>query len=133
LGRRFGRPLLERFFDPAQLAEWEKKARTRSGFPWWLLYLFPVPDLIFYVAGLSSTSLRTLLVALIAGRGLGLFLANTMGHWTATSTPQFVLAQWIIVALLAGTIYLYQRRLRLVALVMARRVRRWSRRHAFSL
>jgi uncharacterized membrane protein YdjX (TVP38/TMEM64 family) len=128
LARRFGRPLLERFFDVQQLAHWEKKMRTRSGFTWWLLFLFPVPDLIFYVAGLSSTSIRTLLIALIAGRGLGLFLANTMGHWTAIGTPQWVLGQWVVVALLAGFIYLYQRRVRFVALVTARRVRHWSRR-----
>jgi uncharacterized membrane protein YdjX (TVP38/TMEM64 family) len=128
LGRRFGRPLLERFFDPTQLAQWEKQIRTRSGFTWWLLFLFPVPDLIFYVAGLSSTSLRTLLVALIAGRGLGLLLANTMGHWTATSTPEWVLAQWLVIGMGAGLIYLYQRRVRLLALVTARRVRHWSRR-----
>jgi uncharacterized membrane protein YdjX (TVP38/TMEM64 family) len=130
LGRRFGRPLLERFFNPDQLALWEKKMRTRSGFTWWLLFLFPMPDLIFYAAGLSSTSLRTLLIALLAGRGLGLLLANTMGHWTATSRPEWVLAQWLVLGLLAGFIYLYQRRMRILALVTARRVRRWSRRRA---
>jgi uncharacterized membrane protein YdjX (TVP38/TMEM64 family) len=133
LGRRFGRPLLERFFEPAQLALWEKKMRTRSGFTWWLLFLFPVPDLIFYVAGLSSTSLRTLIIALLAGRGLGLFLANSMGHWSATSAPEWVLIQWVTIGVLAGLLYLYQRRVRLVALVAARRVRHWSRRNSFSL
>jgi uncharacterized membrane protein YdjX (TVP38/TMEM64 family) len=132
LARHFGRPLLERFFDAGQLALWEKKMRTRSGFTWWLLFHFPVPDLVFYVAGLSSTSLRTLIVALLAGRGVGLFLANSMGHWTATSTPQWVLAQWVTVGVLALFIYLYQRRVRLVALVTARRVRRWSR-HRLSM
>jgi uncharacterized membrane protein YdjX (TVP38/TMEM64 family) len=133
LGRRFGRPLLERFFNAEQLAAWEKRVRARSGFTWWLLFLVPMPDVIFYVAGLSSTSLRTLLIALFAGRGLGLLLANTMGHWTATSTPQWVLAQWAIVAVLAAVIYLNQRRVRLVALVAARRVRQWSRSHYFAL
>ncbi|MCC6455696.1 MAG: TVP38/TMEM64 family protein [Caldilineaceae bacterium] len=132
LARRFGRPLLERFFDAATLATWEKKMRTRSGFTWWLLFLFPVPDVIFYAAGLSSTSLRTLLIAVIAGRGLGLFLANTMGHWTANAAPQWVLAQWVVVGILAGLIYLHQRRVRLLALVAARRMRRWSRRHSLS-
>jgi uncharacterized membrane protein YdjX (TVP38/TMEM64 family) len=133
LARRFGRPLLERFFDADQLALWEKKMRTRSGFTWWLLFLFPVPDVIFYAAGLSSTSLRTLIIALIAGRGVGLFLANSMGHWTATSTPQWVVAQWATMGVLALFIYLYQRRVRLVALVTARRVRRWSRHRSFML
>jgi uncharacterized membrane protein YdjX (TVP38/TMEM64 family) len=129
LGRRFGRPLLERFVDPAQLAAWEKRMRIRSGFTWWLLFLFPMPDLIFYVAGLSTTSLRTLLIALVTGRGLGLFLANTMGHWTAIGSPEWVMVQWVVVGLLAAFVYLYQRRVRLVAMVAARRVRHWSRRH----
>jgi uncharacterized membrane protein YdjX (TVP38/TMEM64 family) len=132
LGRRFGRPLLERFFGPVQLVFWEKKLRTRSGFTWWLLFLFPVPDVIFYVAGLSSTSLRTLLIALIAGRGLGLLFATTMGHWSATLSPQWVLAQWATIALIGVFIFLYQRRVRLLTLVTARRLRRWSRRYAIS-
>lgn len=132
LGRRFGRPLLERFFDPTQLALWEKKTRMRSAFTWWLLFLFPVPDLIFYAAGLSSTSLRTLLIALIAGRGLGLLLANTMGHWTANSAPEWILVQWVVVGVAALAIYRYQRRVRLLALLAARRVRQWSRHHSFS-
>ena len=132
LARRFGRPLLERFFDPVQLATWEKKMRMRSGFTWWLLFLFPVPDVVFYAAGLSSTSLRTLLIALVAGRGLGLFLANTMGHWTANSAPEWILVQWAVIGVAALAIYLYQRRLRLVALIVARRMRQWSRRNSFS-
>ena len=132
LGRRFGRPLLERFVAPAQLLLWEKKMRARSGFTWWLLFLFPMPDVIFYAAGLSSTPLRTLLIALFAGRGLGLLLANTMGHWTATSSPQWVLGQWIVMAVLAGLIYRYQRRLRLGILLTARRMRRWSRHRALT-
>lgn len=127
LARRFGRPLLERFFPTAQLALWEKKMRMRSGFTWWLLFLLPVPDVVFYVAGLSSTRLRTLLIALVTGRGLGLFFANTLGHWTANATPGWVLVQWAIVLLLAGILYLYQRQARLVALLTARRIRRWVR------
>jgi uncharacterized membrane protein YdjX (TVP38/TMEM64 family) len=130
LTRRFGRPLLQRFFDPVQLAAWEKKMRMRSGFTWWLLFLFPVPDLVFYVAGLSSMSLRTLLIAVVAGRGLGLFFANTLGQWTANTAPEWVLVKWSIVGLLASIIYLNQRQFRLLALLTARRLRRWSNRYS---
>ena len=133
LARRFGRPLLERFFDPAQLTVWEKKMRMRSGFTWWLLFLFPVPDLVFYVAGLSSMSLRTLLIAAVAGRGLGLFFANTLGQWTANPAPEWVLVKWGIAGLLASIVYLKQRQFRLLALLTARRVRRWSNRYARSI
>ncbi len=130
LARRFGRPLIERFFPSTQLAVWEKKMRMRSGFTWWLLFLFPVPDLIFYVAGLSSTRLRTLLVALVAGRGLGLLFANTLGHWTVDASPAWVLGQWSVVLLLAAILYLYQRPARLVTLLTIRRLRRWWRHSA---
>ena len=128
LARRFGRPLLERFFDPTDLQMWEKKLRIRSPLTWWLLFLSPVPDLIFYVAGLSPVRLRTLLIALVAGRGLGLLFANAVGHWSAYLSPEVVLVQWGVLLVLAAVVYLYQRRLRLLLLVGIRRLRGWRRR-----
>ena len=77
IARKFGRPLLERFFGPSQLRKWEHKLSIRSPITWWLLFLFPMPDLVFYAAGLTTVPLRALLVALILGRGLGLVLSNT--------------------------------------------------------
>lgn len=127
LGRRFGRPWLERFFAPHEIKRWEKKLRMRSGLTWWLLFLFPVPDLTFYVAGLSSASLRTLLIALLTGRGLGLLLANTVGSWSAYLAPEQVLGKWAIIVICAGVLYLNQRRFRLALLVTARRLQRWWR------
>ncbi len=128
LGRHFGRPWLERFFAPDQLQHWEKKLRIRSGLTWWLLFLFPVPDLVLYAAGLSSTAMRTLLWALLAGRGLGLLLANTFGAWSAHLAPEWVLAKWVAIMLLAGLLYLNQRLIRLTVLVSVRRMRQWRRR-----
>jgi uncharacterized membrane protein YdjX (TVP38/TMEM64 family) len=133
LGRRFGRPWLERFFAHAELVHWEKKLRVRSGLTWWLLFLFPVPDLVFYVAGLSSASMRTLLLALLAGRGLGLLFANTVGSWSAHLSPEWLLAKWAIIAIGAGVLYLNQRKLRLTLLVSARRLRRWWRKQLATL
>jgi uncharacterized membrane protein YdjX (TVP38/TMEM64 family) len=127
LGRRFGRPLVQRFFSAAEVALWEKKLRTRSPFTWWLLFVFPVPDLIFYVAGLSSVPLRVLLVTLLAGRGLGLLVANLLGFWTAHLTPEWILVKWAAIGILALLAYFSQRRLRLWVLLGARRARRWSR------
>lgn len=128
LGRRLGRPLLERFFLPSQIALWEKKLRMRSSLTWWLLFLFPVPDLIFYVAGLSSVPLRWLLLVVVTGRGLGLLIANILGHWTAHLAPEWVLVKWAVIGVLGAFVYLYQRPLRLFVLVNGRRLRRWRRR-----
>lgn len=127
VARTFGRPIVDRFFEPAQITAWEKKLRTRSPFTWWLLFVFPVPDLIFYVAGLSSVPLRVLWPTAIAGRGLGLLLANVLGHWSAHLAPEELLIKWAIIALLGVLAYFHQRRLRLIILLSARRVRRWSR------
>ncbi len=133
LARVYGRPLINRFFEPETITAWEKKLRTRSPFTWWLVFLFPVADLIFYVAGLSSVPLRVLLVALIAGRGSGLLMANVLGHWTAQLAPEVVLAIWAMIGVLAVLAYIHQRKLRLIVLLSARRVRRWARRRIRAL
>jgi uncharacterized membrane protein YdjX (TVP38/TMEM64 family) len=127
LARTYGRPLLDRFFEPAQIRAWEKKLRMRSPFTWWLLFIFPVPDLVFYVAGLSSVPLRVLLATVVAGRGLGLLIANGLGHWTAHLAPEVVLVKWAIIGAIGVLAYFHQRRLRLIVLLAARRMRRWGR------
>ena len=128
LARRFGRPWLERCFPATQLRVWERKLRTRSLFTWWLLFVVPVPDLVFYAAGLSSVSLRRLLVALVFGRGLGLVFANVLGYWTAHLSPEWVLVKWSVIAAAAVVAYIYQRPLRWFVIVNYRRLRRWRRR-----
>lgn len=127
LGRRYGRPLIERLVEPVQLTRWERKLRVRSPLTWWVLFLFPVPDLIFYVAGLSSVPLRKLLLAVLLGRGLGLLIATTVGHMTALSNPDWVLLKWAVIGLMGALIYAYQRRIRLLLLLGVRRMRAWRR------
>jgi len=128
IARRFGRPLLERFFAPAHLAHWEKKLRVRSPVTWWLIFFFPVPDLIFYAAGLTSAPLRLLLIAVLTGRGLSLFLANFFGSWTTRLSPEWLIVRWTLVLALALLIYWQQRCIRLYFLLAVRRGRRWMRR-----
>jgi len=128
IARRFGRPLLERFFSPARLAHWEKKLRVRSPVTWWLIFFFPVPDLAFYAAGLTSAPLRLLLAAVLTGRGLSLFLANFFGSWTTRLSPEWLMVRWTLVAVMALLIYWQQRRIRLHFLLAVRRGRRWMRR-----
>jgi hypothetical protein len=71
--------------------------------------------------------MRVLLLTLLAGRGLGLLLANLLGSWTAHLTPEWILVKWAVIGVLAVLAYLYQRRLRLWVLLGARRIRRWQR------
>lgn len=129
LGRFYGRPLIERLVDPIQLRRWERKLRVRSPLTWWVLFLFPVPDLIFYVAGLSSVPLRKLLLAVLFGRGLGLLIATSVGHMTALSQPEWVLVKWAVIGAGGALIYIYQRPIRLMLLLGVRRVRTWRRKY----
>ncbi len=128
LARRYGRPLLDRFFETATVHRWERKLRMRSPITWGLLFLFPVPDLVFYVAGLSRVPMRHLLVAVITGRGLGLIFASIFGSLSATLPPEWVIAKWLVLLFAALLGYRYQRHLRLFVLLAVRRLQRLMRR-----
>ncbi len=127
IARRYGRPLLERFFDREQLKRWERKLYMRSPVNWGLLFLFPVPDFVFYLAGLSSVALSRLLPAVIIGRGIGLIFANSVGGLTAHLSPEQVAVKWAILAIFAFLLYRHERRLRLYLLLGIRYVeQRWQ-------
>lgn len=131
LARRYGRPLLERFFGRDQLKLWERKLYMRSPVNWGLLFVFPVPDIVFYLAGLSSIPLVRLLPAVIAGRSLGLLFANTVGGLTAYLPPEWVVVKWAVLVLIGLLLYRNERKLRLYFLLGVRyweRIfRRWQR------
>lgn len=124
IGRKFGRPLLERFFDRGDLIRWERRLRLRSPIIWFVLFLFPVPDLVLYVAGLGTTRLRWLLPAVLLGRGIGIFIGSTMGNATALLPAEWVLIQWGLLLILGGLAYRFQRPIRYHLLVSLRRTRR---------
>jgi len=92
------------------------------------LFLFPVPDLAFYVAGLSRVPLRWLLPSVFLGRGVGLVFMNTLGFLTARLPPEWVLAKWLMVALAALVIYRYQQKIRLYVLIALWKARQFGRR-----
>ena len=129
LARTVGRPLLERFFGPAELVRWERKLRLRSPLVWYIFFLFPVPDVVIYVAGLGTLPLRTLLPAILLGRATSILLNTMMGTVTATLPAQAVIVQWLLLGLLAFALYRYQRPLRYRLLVAVRRLRRVRHRH----
>jgi uncharacterized membrane protein YdjX (TVP38/TMEM64 family) len=136
LARRYGRPLLERFFDRDQIKRWERKLYMRSPVNWGLLFVFPVPDVVFYMAGLSTMPLIRLLPAVIIGRGLGLFFANSVGGLTAHLPPEWVVVKWGVIALLGLVLYRHERKLRLYFLLGVRYweqgVHRWFRPRHFA-
>lgn len=128
VGRFFGRPLLVRFFDEQRLQSWEGRLRMRSPALWAIIFMFPVPDLLIYMAGMSSVPIRWLLPAIIFGRGVGILFANVMGGWSARLPVEWLLIKWSIIAALALLLYRYQRDIRLYLLLAYRRLRRLARR-----
>jgi uncharacterized membrane protein YdjX (TVP38/TMEM64 family) len=127
IARRFGRPLLERFFNRVELVRWERKLRLRSPLVWYVFFLFPVPDLVMYVAGMGTLQLRWLLPAILLGRATGILLGITLGNFTAVLPAQWVIIQWILLLVLGGFALRFQRPLRYYLLISLRRGRRSSR------
>ena len=126
--RLLGRPMVERFFSASQLKEWESKLRVRSPLTWCIIFMFPVPDLLIYMAGLSSVKLRILLPAIIIGRTISVVFANIVGHWSAILPPETVMLLWAISAAVSLLIYQHRRRLRIQMLLFARRLKQQRRR-----
>jgi uncharacterized membrane protein YdjX (TVP38/TMEM64 family) len=127
IARRFGRPLLERFFDRVELVRWERKLRLRSPLVWYVFFLFPVPDLVMYVAGLGTLQLRWLLPAILLGRATGILIGITLGNFTAVLPVQWVILQWVLLLVLGGFALRFQRPLRYYLLIWLRRGRRSTR------
>ena len=127
IARRFGRPLLERFFDRLELVRWERKLRLRSPLVWYIFFLFPVPDLAIYAAGLGTLPLRWLLPSILLGRATGILIGATLGNFTATMPAHWVVAQWLLLVILGSFALRFQRSLRYCLLVGLRRGRRKTR------
>jgi uncharacterized membrane protein YdjX (TVP38/TMEM64 family) len=127
IARRYGRPLLERFFSHAELVRWERKLRLRSPLVWYVFFLFPVPDLVMYVAGLGTLRLRWLLPAILLGRATGILIGITLGNFTATLPVQWVILQWLLLVVLGAFAVRFQRPVRYYLLTSLRRMRRSSR------
>ena len=127
IGRRFGRAILARFGGTISIEQWERKLQIRSPVTWGLLFLFPVPDLVFYVAGMSSVPFGPLLAAVICGRGVGLLFSNLVGGLSASLPPEWDLVKWVVMLAAALAIFRYQRQLRWLILISVRVIQRQLR------
>lgn len=128
VARRLGRPALARFFDEEQLRLWERKLYMRSPVNWGLLFVFPVPDFVFYLAGLSSIPLIRLVPSVIVGRSIGLIFASIAGGLTAYLPPEWVLVKWAFLLIVGVLLYRHERKLRFYLLLSVRRFERWLKR-----
>jgi uncharacterized membrane protein YdjX (TVP38/TMEM64 family) len=124
LARRFGRGLLARIIPNHELVQWERKLRLRSPIPWFVLFLFPVPDAAVYVAGLSSLKMPVLLAAILIGRGTNVAMGIAMGNASHILPAEIVVVKWMGLFLVGAIALRYQRQLRFWLLTTGRRMRR---------
>ncbi len=113
LARRFGRPLVERLVNPAQLTRWDRIADHQGPLFFFLVFLFPlVPDdIACFLIGFSSLSIPRMLILATLGRLPGVCVSCWMGAY-ATELPWWA---WISLggaaAGLAWFFWRYQARL----------------------
>jgi uncharacterized membrane protein YdjX (TVP38/TMEM64 family) len=81
LGRRFGRPLIERLVTPDQLTRWDDITAHQGPWFFFLVFLFPfVPDdVTSFLIGLSPLSLPRMLILTTLGRLPGVFVSCWVG------------------------------------------------------
>lgn len=80
LGRRLGRPWLEKQIGAETLAHWEEIAHIDSFWTWWLILLIPAGDVLYFLAGLSPIRLRTFALAILTSRGPFTVLIVWLGY-----------------------------------------------------
>jgi uncharacterized membrane protein YdjX (TVP38/TMEM64 family) len=86
LGRRFGRPLVERLTTAEQFTRWDEIAGEQGPWFFFLVFLLPfVPDdITSFVIGLSPLAIPRMLVLTTLGRLPGVFVSCWVGARAAT-------------------------------------------------
>lgn len=79
--RRYGRPLVERFFNKKHIEKFDYITKNNGTLTLFLIFLLPAfpDDLICFLAGLTTIPIRTLIVISILGRLPGYYLLALTG------------------------------------------------------
>lgn len=101
LSRRFGRPLVARLVGQEEIDRWEEALGTESALLWFFIFLLPVGDAGYYLAGLSRARLRRVALAGVLARTPNQFLMSWVG---AQSGERLILA--LIGLILLSTVIL---------------------------
>jgi uncharacterized membrane protein YdjX (TVP38/TMEM64 family) len=128
LGRRFGRPLVDKLIDPKSMATFDRFTRQRG--PIFFLVIFVLPwvpdDLACYAIGFSQLSLKLMMPIAWFGRMPSVIVQCWLAAY-ATSLPLGVIVgvvgAGIVMALL---FYRYHRQLEAVVVNLAARLSRRS-------
>ncbi len=116
LGRKLGRPWLEKRLGADTLNHWGDLVHLDSFWTWWIILLIPLGDIPYFFAGLGRIKLTTLALAILTSRGPFTLLIV----WAGDSVINLPLAA---IALLMGVIGLIV----IVGFSQAARIEAWGR------
>ena len=92
LGRLLGRPFVARIIGAERMARWEHITRADKPWLWAILFLGPLGDLPYYLAGLSSYPIRKLVLTAVLVRSPGVVLATALGAGLVSADGRALLA-----------------------------------------
>src|SRR5512136_2157462 len=121
LGRRFGRPLVDRLIDPKSMATFDRFTQQRGPVFFFVIFVMPwVPDdLACYAIGLSHLSLKLMIVLAAFGRMPSVIVQCWLSAY-ATGLPAGVIIGVVAGGVLLGAaFYRYHRQLEQLVIGLA--------------
>lgn len=116
LGRRLGRPWLEKRLGTDTLEHWGRAAHINSFWTWWIILLIPLGDIPYFIAGLSRIRLSMLALAILTSRGPFTVLIVWLGDSVAGLPLTWVAVSIAVVVLIV-----------IIGFSQARRLEAWGR------
>jgi uncharacterized membrane protein YdjX (TVP38/TMEM64 family) len=126
LGRRFGRPLVDRLIDPKSMATFDRFTDKRGPIFFFIIFVMPwVPDdLACYAIGLSRLSLKLMIPLAAVGRMPSVIVQCWLVAFANELPPALVVGVIAGGVLLALAFYRYHRQLEEFVISMAARFNR---------
>ena len=126
LGRRFGRPLVDRLIDPRSLATFDRFTEQRGPVFFFIIFVMPwVPDdLACYAIGLSRLSLKLMIPLAAVGRMPSVIVQCWLAAYASELPLVVILAVIAGGVLLALAFYRYHRQLEQFVVDLAGRFNR---------
>jgi uncharacterized membrane protein YdjX (TVP38/TMEM64 family) len=109
LSRRFGRPLIEKFFSKEQIKKFDWLLEHKGGgVALFIIFLFPFmpDDLVGYLAGLTKLRFRNVMLISLIGRLPMQIVTNFFGRQFFEGNLLMIIAILAVVAVLAIVIYI---------------------------
>ena len=113
LGRRFGRPLVDRLIDPKSVAIFDRFTEKRGPIFFFIIFVMPwVPDdLACYAIGLSRLSLKLMIVLAAFGRMPSVIVQCWLAAYATELPPGVIIGVVAGGVLLGVAFYRYHRQL----------------------